>query len=97
MYLSRHQLHEALLALDHAQRVSACPEPRRTDKQERWSHLGEFEVGDNPPAEHIKKNGKKVRTNAPPLPDPHGRAFLTIDPETFMVECAACAAKQGGK
>lgn len=89
MFFSRHQLNQALVALDEAQRTSPCQAPRRTDMQERWDHAGRLEVVDNPKPEF---DHRERRTNADPLPDPHGRAFLTVDPDTLEVQCAACAA-----
>jgi hypothetical protein len=94
MFFSRHQLQEALLALDLAGTTQKCSTPRRTDKQERWNAVGEFEVGDFPPE---VKDHRGRPTTAPPRPDPHGRAFLVVDPETLSIQCAACAAKDGAK
>jgi len=94
MFFSRHQLQEALLALDLAGTTQKCSVPRRTDKQERWNAAGEFELGDFPPDE---KDHRGRSTVAPPLPDPHGRAFLTVDPVTLSIQCAACAARDTNK
>lgn len=90
MFLSRHQLQEALLGLDLAQKASRCSHLRDTDMKEQWNDAGEFEVVPNPDPTYDPRGR---RTNAEPLATPHGGAFYTIDPETLEVKCAACAEK----
>lgn len=94
-FLSRHQLASALRALDAAQADPAkrCAEPRDTARRERWSSAGTFErvaydpeegaIGGADPADRAKG------------PDPHGAAFLTINPDTGEVRCEACAPGNG--
>ena len=103
MFLSRFQLQEALRLLDEA-RSRPCQVPRRTDVQEKWDDQGRFVTAKNPDPEFFeaaedaaRKGRERKRTNADPLPNPHGRAFQIVDPETGEVRCAACEAQRGGR
>jgi hypothetical protein len=100
MFLSRHQLAALLRALDAAQAAPEhrCAEPRDTARRERWSADGTFERVAYDRAEGRiggadgERDGEHDEVKAP---DPHGAAFLTIDTDTGLIRCEACARGRG--